>query len=267
MVFKYIFVYFRLSPGQESHGSHMSSIETRLSSHDSMEGISTIRHDSQMAHAHELAMDGHDMAAHMEDNSHISSRLNHELENRLTPHDNHINSINDKRLENHILDTRINGRIEPHDMAMEHHMNGLDRDMNGMENRMGAHENHNMSHHDLNHHHHHVAMMQHHHPENHMQAHMGHPHGHGHMTNPHDHIHMQGLHHPHPHPHHPHMYHLHHPHIKCDSMDDPYSFVDEDGGAGMGNQIMNQQPRPSPILLQPVPKKRGRKKKIKPEDG
>lgn len=42
--------------------------------------------------------------------------------------------------------------------------------------------------------------------------------------------------------------------MKCESSEDPYSFVDDEPTA-------NLPPRPHAVVMQPVPKKRGRKKK------
>lgn len=125
-----------------------------------------------------------------------------------------------------------------------------------------AHNQHHqpLPHHQQLHHqmHPHQSMPQHpiaqHHPH-----HPHHPHAHGH---PHQHPHP----HPHGHPHgHPHMHHHPHSHVMQGGsmikyeMEDPYSFVDEER---MNMQAM-QCP---PVVMQQVPKKRGRKKKIKPED-
>lgn len=63
--------------------------------------------------------------------------------------------------------------------------------------------------------------------------------------------------------------------MKCESMEDPYSFIDEEPMSMMqreqGVHMQCQQnivPVPNPMTpLQNVPKKRGRKKKIKNEPG
>lgn len=259
----------------ESDGMAQSpgSLDTRLS-HDSLEGINSM--SARLSHS--------SCDSHINNENHLSNmgrESQMSIESRMTPHESHMSSMEhisniEKRIAGHEvhmnnMDLRLNSRMQSHDphMSMDH-MNGLGRDMSSMENRMIAHENHmnslesRMASHEMNHpgmeaHGHMPGMGHHHSHENHMAAHMGH-------MNPH--VHLQGMHHAHAHHlHHPHHAHLsHHPHLKCESMEDPYSFVDEDN-SGIGPPMVAQQPRPSPILLQPVPKKRGRKKKIKPEDG
>lgn len=93
-----------------------------------------------------------------------------------------------------------------------------------------------------------------------------HPHAHPH-AHPHPHPHVHPHPHPHPHPHsHPHVHGHPHSHsiqggslIKYEMQEDPYSFVDED-------QMNMQAVQCPPVVMQQVPKKRGRKKKIKIED-
>lgn len=65
--------------------------------------------------------------------------------------------------------------------------------------------------------------------------------------------------------------------IKCESMEDPYSFIDEESPMSMIQREQNAHmpcqttvvPVPNPMSnpLGNAPKKRGRKKKIKPEPG
>lgn len=58
--------------------------------------------------------------------------------------------------------------------------------------------------------------------------------------------------------------------IKCESMEDPYSFIDDDPMSMMPNQPPHLPCLPSaqvPHTTLPQPKKRGRKKKIKDEPG
>lgn len=60
--------------------------------------------------------------------------------------------------------------------------------------------------------------------------------------------------------------------LKCESMEDPYSFIDEDPmpdmppGQGMPHCVPSINVSHPHVTL-PAPKKRGRKKKIKPEQG
>ena len=48
--------------------------------------------------------------------------------------------------------------------------------------------------------------------------------------------------------------------IKCEPPEDPYSFVDDD-------PTPIAQPRTHAVVMQAIPKKRGRKKKVNPEEG
>jgi hypothetical protein len=48
--------------------------------------------------------------------------------------------------------------------------------------------------------------------------------------------------------------------VKCEPPEDPYSFVDDDPTPML-------QPRGHTVLMQAIPKKRGRKKKVNPEEG
>lgn len=58
--------------------------------------------------------------------------------------------------------------------------------------------------------------------------------------------------------------------IKCESLEDPYSFIDEDpmsvlpSGQGLSHCVTSMN---VPHVTLPAPKKRGRKKKIKNEPG
>lgn len=65
-----------------------------------------------------------------------------------------------------------------------------------------------------------------------------------------------------------------HHEVKCEKLEDPYSFIDDDPIASMpqpnnqGQHNMMGGGPPTPTLVQHMmqgPKKRGRKKKIKPE--
>lgn len=128
-----------------------------------------------------------------------------------------------------------------------------------------AHQQHHqpLPHHQQSMQHPQHQMPQHPIPQHPQQLHQQHPH-------PHHHPHMHPHAHPHAHPHphgHPHAHpHLHHPHvmqggsiIKYEMQEDPYSFVDEERHAMQSMQC-------PPVVMQQVPKKRGRKKKVKPED-
>lgn len=84
----------------------------------------------------------------------------------------------------------------------------------------------------------------HHHQQQHMNTHM-HPHHHA------------------PHPHHHHQINNMPQHqIKYEMPDDPYSFVDEE----MQHHTQQNMQYNEEMMLQHMPKKRGRKKKFKPED-
>jgi len=48
--------------------------------------------------------------------------------------------------------------------------------------------------------------------------------------------------------------------VKCEPPEDPYSFVDDD-------PTPMPQPRGHAVVVQAIPKKRGRKKKVNPEEG
>lgn len=85
----------------------------------------------------------------------------------------------------------------------------------------------------------------HHHQQQHMNAHNMHPHHHGH---PHHHHQMNNM-----------QQHQ----IKYEMPDDPYSFVDEEMQHHNNQQNL---PYTEEMMLQHMPKKRGRKKKFKPED-
>jgi TDG/mug DNA glycosylase family protein len=57
--------------------------------------------------------------------------------------------------------------------------------------------------------------------------------------------------------------HLHHTGgmgVKCEALEDPYSFVDDD-------PTPMPQPRTHALVMQAIPKKRGRKKKVNLEEG
>ncbi|KAL0268306.1 UNVERIFIED_CONTAM: hypothetical protein PYX00_010301 [Menopon gallinae] len=259
------------------HESHMSGNENQIVNHENHINGS----DNRMS-SHENGLAGHEN--HM---SNIDGRLAQDvripvLENRIGAHENHMTGMENRiSHENHM--SNLEKRLASHENninGIENRMNGHENHMNGLETRMVSHENHingldgrmppvreapPFGHHDGRVPHAHINSLD---ARENMMNHMG-PHM-GHMG---PHPHMQGLHHPHhPHPHH--MHHPHHghhghphPHMKCDSMEDPYSFVDDEPSPLAMAQHPNMQPRPSPLVLQPIPKKRGRKKKIKPEDG
>jgi TDG/mug DNA glycosylase family protein len=48
--------------------------------------------------------------------------------------------------------------------------------------------------------------------------------------------------------------------VKCEALEDPYSFVDDD-------PTPMPQPRTHALVMQAIPKKRGRKKKVNREEG
>lgn len=101
------------------------------------------------------------------------------------------------------------------------------------------------------------------HPNSNPLPHLPHAHQHQH-SHPHQHQHQHQQSHPNQHPHlHSHQH--QHPMqggslIKYEMQEDPYSFVDEEQ---MSNMASVHCP---PVIIQQVPKKRGRKKKMKPED-
>lgn len=78
-----------------------------------------------------------------------------------------------------------------------------------------------------------------------------------HHMNPHLHPH----HHAHPHHHHQ-INNMQQHQIKYEMPDDPYSFVDEE----MQHHSQQNMQYTEEMMLQHMPKKRGRKKKFKPED-
>ncbi|KAK6620156.1 hypothetical protein RUM44_006557 [Polyplax serrata] len=233
------------------HGNHLAGLENRLG-HDNMMGNMVKRVGNREIHLN--GMNEHDGCMNS-------------LDARLNPHDGHMGGMDGRMLshENHMLDSRMENRSN-HMGVHENRINGLDGRMVGRESHVGHPDSrlHGIGAMDardglLNAH------------GNHMGLHIGHMGSHDHMQ---PHPHMQNIHHPHHHPHPHHMHHPHHghhahshPHVKCDSMEDPYSFVEDDPTGMGGPPHVTQQPRPSPVMLQSIPKKRGRKKKIKPEDG
>ncbi|EEB14472.1 G/t mismatch-specific thymine DNA glycosylase, putative [Pediculus humanus corporis] len=241
---------------QSSH--HLAALENRLGHENHLNSLEKRISNRETNHLNELEsrMNGHENCING-------------LEGRLNSHDGHLGTLDGRMLahENRLLESRMESR--------DNHLSSLgvhDSHLNGLENRLSLRENH-ISHQDS-------RMSGHGHGHgltgmdardsilnahaNHMGLHMSHP---GPLDHLQPHPHLQSLHHPH----HPHLHHMHHPHhshshVKCDSMEDPYSFVEDDPTGMGGASHVTPQPRPSPIMLQAIPKKRGRKKKIKPEN-
>lgn len=249
----------------------LNSLEVRVGSHGNLAGLDNrLRQDINLNVEKRIAnRDGH--------RNILDSRLSglenciNGIDSRIESRPSHISILESRILlhENHLVEERLassdnQSNVDPN----ENHINGLETRLNGRESHLGHHDSRIPAHglaggidtreSILN-----IRA-------NHIGSHIGHMGSHEHLQS---HPLIQGLHHPHhPHPHH--LHHSHHgrpghshSHMKCDSLDDPYSFVEDESTSLTGASHIVPQPRPSPIVLHSTPKKRGRKKKIKAEEG